>query len=139
MPSYEFIEHTAEIGVKATGRTREELFSHMAQGMFALIVPPDQVQPKSSVSVTAKAEGWDRLLVAWLKELLYLFDTRHFLGIDFKIKRMDATSIEAVATGETLDLNRHSVDKEVKAVTYCDLLLTQQPDGSWMAQVIFDI
>lgn len=139
MKPYEWIEHTAEIGVKAHGKTKEELFAHMAQGMFSLIVPPEQVQPKSSIPVAAKAEGWDRLLVAWLKELLYLFDTQHFLGRSFQIKRMDAASIEAVVTGETLDLDRHSVDKEVKAVTYCDLSLIQAPDGTWVAQVIFDI
>lgn len=136
---YEWIEHTAEIGVKATGKTKEELFAHMAQGMFSLIVPPEQVQEKSSISVSAKGQGSDELLLAWLKELLYRFDTQHFLGKSFQIQRMDAGSIEAVAVGETLDLNRHSIDKEVKAVTYCDLSLTQAPDGTWVAQVIFDI
>ncbi len=139
MIPYEVIEHTADIGIRSYGRTREELFAHMAQGMFSLIVPPEQVQPRSTVSITATADGWDRLLVAWLRELVVLFDTRHFLGRSFQIQRLDSTRVEAAVQGEPLDLSRHEVDKEVKAVTYCDLSLQQNPDGLWTAQVIFDI
>lgn len=139
MVPYEIIEHTADIGIKAYGRTREDLFSHMAEGMFSLIVPPEEVQSRRTVAVKATAEEWDLLLVAWLKELLFLFDTQRFLGKEFQITRLKLTQIEATVTGEDLDLSRHSVDKEVKAVTYCDLSLSQGPDGIWTAQVIFDI
>ena len=136
---YEVIEHTAEIGIKAYGRTREELFAHMAQGMLSLIVPPDEVESRTSVCVKAQADGWERLLVAWLRELLYLFDTQHFLGRSFEVHRLESTQIEATVSGESLDLERHRAEREVKAVTYCDLSLTQAPDGIWLAQVIFDI
>lgn len=136
---YEIIDHTADIGIRAFGRSRKELFSHMAEGMSSLIVPPEEVKPRRWVPIKAQAKDWDLLLVAWLKELLYLFDTQHFLGKEFRIQRLEPTEIEATVAGETLDLNRHSVDKEVKAVTYCDLKMTQGPDGTWMAQVIFDI
>lgn len=136
---YEIIDHTADIGIRAFGRSREELFSHMAEGMFSLVVPPEEVKPRRSVPIKAQANDWDLLLVAWLKELLYLFDTQHFLGREFQIQHLESTQIEAEVSGEPLDLSRHSVDKEVKAVTYCDLKMTQGPDGTWMAQVIFDI
>ncbi|MBI3318027.1 MAG: archease [Candidatus Omnitrophica bacterium] len=136
---YEVVEHTAEIGIKGRGRSRQELFAHMAEGMFSLIAPPEEVQPRQAVSVEAESDGWDRLLVAWLKELLYRFDTGRFLGRSFRITRLDPFRLEAVASGEPLDLSRHHVDKEVKAVTYCDLSIAEGPDGIWVAQVIFDI
>lgn len=139
MRPYEIVEHTADIGVRATGRTPEELFTHMAQGMFSLIVPPEEVQAgQKREIVKAQAEDWEALLVAWLKELLYLFDTRHFLPHSFAIRRLEPTKIEAELSGETLDPRRHSVDKEVKAVTYCGLALRQEADV-WSAQVILDI
>lgn len=140
MQPYEIVEHTADIGIRATGRSLEELFAHMAQGMFSLIVPPESVEERQSVPV--KAEGGpeqDRLLQAWLRELLYLFDTRHFLGKRFSIEALRPGRIEATVFGETLDPARHPVDKEVKAVTYCELGVEQLPDGTWRAQVIFDI
>ena len=111
----------------------------MAEGMFHLIVPPDEVQTRLSVRVKAQADDWDRLLVAWLRELLYLFDTQHLLGKSFQILRLESTELEATVSGEPLDLGRHHVDKEIKAVTYCDLSMAQGPDGLWIAQVIFDI
>ncbi len=139
MEPYEIVDHTAEIGIKAYGRTREELFAHMAQGMFSLIVPPEEVQAKIGREVTAHAEGWERLLISWLRELLYLFDTERFLGRSFTIQKLESTEVQAAVSGEILDFNRHHVDKEVKAATYCDLKLVKGPDGIWAAQVIFDI
>ena len=139
MIPYEITEHTAEIGVKAYGRTLEELFAHMAQGMFGLIVPPEQVRPSRTLLVRAVGEDRERLLVAWLKELLFRFDTGRFLGKGFQVRFPGPGRLEAEVTGEPLDLGRHAVDKEVKAVTYCDLAVAQRPDGVWSAQVVFDI
>ena len=139
MQPYEIVDHTAEIGIKACGRTQEELFSNMARGMFSLLVPPEQVEERSTLRVKAEGVDPERLLVAWLRELLFLFDTRRFLGKSFRIERLEAGRIEAAVSGEKLDLQRHSVDKEVKAATYCDLSLRQEPGGLWTAQVIFDI
>ncbi len=139
MVAYEIIEHTAEIGIKAYGRQLKELFAHMAEGMFSLIVPPEEVALRSTITVAAEAQDRDRLLVAWLRELLYRFDTEHFLARSFQIRVLEPTRIEAEAQGEILDFSRHHTDKEVKAVTYCDLFLTQGNDGIWSAQVIFDI
>lgn len=139
MVPYEIIEHPAEIGVKAYGQSREELFVHMAQGMMSLIVPPNEVQERDSMEVTAEAQGWDQLLVSWLKELLYRFDTERFLARSFEVNLLESNLIEVTARGEFLDPSRHHVDKEIKAVTYCDLALKQRPDGIWVARVIFDI
>lgn len=138
-PPYEIVEHTADIGIRAHGRSREELFAHMAEGVFSLIVPPEEVHATQTLPMRAQAEEWEGLLVAWLRELLYLFDTRRFLVKSAQVKRLEPTRIEAEVSGETLDPARHSVDKEVKAVTYCDLSLRQEADGGWTAQVIFDI
>ena len=139
MQPYEIVEHTADIGVKAYGRSREELFAHMAEGMFSLILPLEEVHPRQSVTVRAEGEGDERLLVAWLRELLYLFDTRHFLAKSFHIHRLESNQIEAAVSGEPWDEERHQLDKELKAVTYCDLAVSKNPDGTWSAQVIFDI
>jgi len=136
---YEIVEHTADIGIRATGRTPEELFEQMAEGMFSLIVPPEEVHPQITVSIQAQAQGQERLLVAWLRELLVLFDTERILGKSFKVRRLGEAQVQGTLSGEKLDLARHHVDKEVKAVTYCDLKVVRQEDGTWVAQVIFDI
>ena len=37
MRSYEPIDHTADMGIRAYGRTKKELFRNAAAGMFSLI------------------------------------------------------------------------------------------------------
>ena len=139
MKPYEVIEHTADIGIRATGRDLKELFAHTAQGMFSLVVPPEAVRETESREVVVSAQGgWEPLLFAWLRELLYLFDARHFLGKRFEIQVLEENRLKAIVWGESLDL-RHPVDKELKAVTYCEFSLRQESDGSWQAQVILDI
>ena len=139
MEPYEIVEHTADIGIRGSGRTPEELFANMARGVFSLVVPPEEVRPAEKRTVRAQADGWEGLLVAWLRELLYLFDAQHFLPASFTIRRLDPTAIEAELSGEALDPARHTLGREVKAVTYCDLSFQQGADGAWSAQVILDI
>ena len=139
MKPYEIIEHTADIGIRASGRSPEELFSRMAEGMFSLIVPPEQIRAVETRRIRVQADGWETLLVAWLRELLYRFDTEHFLGKEFQISRLSPVLLEAAVSGEKLDPGRHPLGREVKAVTYCDLSVQQTASGVWTAQVIFDI
>lgn len=139
MREYEIVDHTADVGVRAWGRTPEELYVHMAEGMFSLIVGPEEVRERKTVRVEARGQGEEGLLVAWLRELLFLFDTQHFVAKAFRIDRLEPGRVEAQVSGEKLDLSRHSPGREVKAVTYCDLAVTHQPDGTWVSQVIFDI
>ncbi len=139
MQPYEIVEHTADVGIRATGRSLEELFAHMAQGMFSLIVEPEGIRSRQTVSVSARAQDQQELLLAWLRELLYLFDTRHFIGSSFQVEELTPTRIQAAVGGEKLDPARHTVLKEVKAVTYHEFSMEKRPDGGWVAQVIFDI
>lgn len=139
MQPYEVVEHTADIGIRANGRSAEELFRHLAQGMMSLVAPPEQVKASETHVIRAEASGWEPLAVAWLRELLYLLDASHFIGKEFRITCLQPDRIEATVLGEGLDPERHSLDKELKAVTYCDLSVQQRPDGTWTAQVIFDI
>lgn len=136
---YEIVEHTADIGIRATGRTQEELFIEMARGMFSLIVAPEAVQARWTLRLRACGDQPEGLLVAWLRELLYRFDAEGFLGKEFRICRLKPPEIEAEVSGETLDRRRHPFEREIKAVTYCDLSVARSPEGIWSAQVIFDI
>jgi SHS2 domain-containing protein len=46
--------------------------------------------------------------------------------------------IVATARGEPIDLKRHEIDNEVKAITWCGLKVERSADG-WLAEVIVDI
>jgi len=70
---YEILEHTADKGVRAWGRTLEELFENAARGMYRLVVDPAGKKTDVSMPVAVEvSDPFDRsdLLVKWLRELI---------------------------------------------------------------------
>jgi SHS2 domain-containing protein len=137
MPRYLPIDHTADLGLQVWGRTLSELFANAAEGMCALCVELEAVQPREDLAVVA--EGYDReeLLVDWLRQLLYGIEVDHFLPCRFKILVLEDTRLEAVVRGEHYDPARHHWRTEIKAVTYHDLQIVQE-EGKWTVTVILD-
>ena len=145
MKSYEWIDHTADVGLRVYGKDLDELFVHAAKGLLDLIVVIGTVQKRMKVVVKVNASSLDELFVAWLRELLYLVSTRQMVMCDFQIRRLhqrkrttEPFQLEAEAWGEKIDLKTHILKKEVKAVTYHGLSLRQKKRG-WVAEVIFDV
>lgn len=138
MIPFEVLEHTADIGLRAYGNTLKEAFENAARGMFSLMVDPATVNASKKLVVRAEADDAESLLAAWLNELLYLFDSQYILMKDFDIKKWDEKScLEAVAYGESIDLNKHQFELDIKACTYHKLQITR--NKLWTCQVIFDV
>lgn len=136
--AYEVFEHTADIGIHAFGRTLPELFIHAAQGMESLMVAPEQV--RESVSREIAVEGHDlvSLLIAWLNELIFLFDTEYLLFRTFEINAFTEPSLRGRASGEPYDAQRHELSSAIKAVTWHEAAVEPTGDG-YKARIIFDI
>ncbi|RJQ43250.1 MAG: archease [Gaiellales bacterium] len=138
MKAFETIEHTADIGIRAFGSSREEVFENAATGMFSLITDLESVKPLDEYPVSVEAEDEEALLVEWLNELLYLYDSNSILFSRFRVTGMDANRVRGIALGEPLDPGRHRLDTDIKAVTY-HMLRIGRVDGNWSAEVIFDV
>lgn len=132
---YEEIEHTADVGIRAYGKTASAIFTSAAEGMFSLIADLKKVQATGEVEVRLSAEDLPRLLVAWLSELLFLHETQHLLFRRFQV-RIRGTSLRAHAWGEAIDKRRHELKLAVKAVTYHRLSVDLTRG---VAEVIFDV
>lgn len=135
---YEYIEHTGDLGFKAYGTTREALFSHAAEAFFEALVRLETVQEKEERLIEVEADALDELMVGWLSELLFLFDTETLLLRRFEITHMKDRSLKATVSGELMDPTRHEIKTGIKAVTYHRLYVKQRA-GIWEAQVILDI
>jgi len=79
----------------------------------------------------------DYLMLDWLSELLFTFETRHLLLSEFAVS-VDDEGLAAQARGELFDASRHRLEHEVKAITYHGLKV-EPTDGGWVAEVIVDI
>ncbi len=137
-PSYEAFEHTADIGLHAYGQTLPELFSNAAAGMESLMVAPEQLEQRVSREISAEGHDLVALLVAWLNELIFLFDTEYLLFTRFEIGEFTGTHLRATAWGEQYDAKRHELSSAIKAVTWHEASVESGADG-YKARIIFDI
>ena len=135
---YEFFDHTADVGLRASGATLAELLTRMAQGLTELIAEDSPLQPASSRSIRLTADSAEALLLAWLQELLFWFSTERFLPVQYELDEVSPTTLRGRVRGDTFDPSRHVQGREVKAITR-HLLKVQQRNGTWYGQVIVDI
>ena len=140
MGSFQILEHTGEIGILAYGRTLAQAFSQAARGMFSFMVELDYVEEREVRQVEVEGPDVEALLVAWLNELIYLFDVQELVFTRFQIQEMDDTFLKGFCYGEKLDVERHQFNIGPKAATYHMLEVKPESEASgWRARVIIDI
>jgi SHS2 domain-containing protein len=135
---FEILDHTADTGFRAWGATVAELFENSARAMLAISADLAAVEARSEKSIEVEGENYESLLVNWLNEILYLFDTDAFAPKDFRVDEITPTHLKARLTGERRDPKRHPWTLIVKAVTYYELRVEQR-NGRWESQVFLDI
>ncbi len=135
---YEVFEHTADVGLRVRADSLDALLVDAARGLFSLIVTNlDQVEAVQEKTIRIDGSEPDYLLFDWLNELLYTFEVDRLLLSEFAVS-VDPQGLTATCRGETMQLDRHEMDHEVKAITYHGLKVQQDDDG-WMAELIVDI
>jgi len=138
MKKYEFINHTADLGLKIRGSTAPELFENAGWAMFDILVNLRGVSCREQMELIVESEGWDELLADWLRKLLSQFNGYGYIFKTFKVEKIDKFRLQATVCGEKLNLKKHRLKTEIKAVTYHGLQVKRDVRG-WQAQVIFDI
>lgn len=135
---YEIIEHTADVGIRATGKNLEEALAEAARGMFALITGGGTIESRIERHISIAHTGdMELLLVDWLSELLYIHDVEHLVFGDFSVS-VDGKNLSATARGEVYDRKKHGYGVEIKAVTYHMLEIQTHKKGVTI-NVLFDI
>jgi len=134
---FEIIDHTADVGIIAYGGDIKQAFVNAARALFSLITELDNVEEVlyRDIEVTAPDEA--SLLVAWLNELIYLFDAESLIFNRFDIIKLNSTRLKARSYGERVDSSKHRLKTGVKAATYH--MLKVDADDGFRVQVLFDI
>lgn len=136
-PPFEVIEHTADVGITAHGRSPEELFTNAARGMMQFLIDPAAVRLVERRTRTVEAAEREGLLVNWLNDLLLLLNADGFVPADFEVKDLSDTRLRADVLGEPVDPARHRFRLDVKAATYHQLSILK--NAFWEARIIFDV
>jgi len=135
---FEFVDHTGDLGVRVFGQTLPELFQQAAEALTFIITDPETIQIKETRKILLEAKTDEELLITWLNELVYLFDTEGVLFKIFEVLSIHDHHLEALAQGEIYIEDRHPIKTTVKAATYHQLKI-EHHRGVWTAQVIFDL
>jgi protein archease len=138
MKTYEPIDHTADLGLWIYGSDSRDLFRHAGEAFTDLISETKKIRPTERRDIEVRGDSLEEMLVRFLKELLYLFETENLLFSKFTIKHLDDNLIQVEAHGEALDLAKHPFKTGIKAVTYHQLRI-EEWKGGLRATVIFDV
>ena len=134
---FEIIDHTADVGITASGATRKELFESAAAGMFSIIGDIDTVHAAMPRELTVTAADLPHLLAEFLKELLFILSVEKLMIAKVEVESCSDTKVRAIAYGEPISA-KHSFYTEIKAVTH-HRLTAGKVGGEWTATVLFDI
>ncbi len=126
---YDILPHTADGKFRAYGRTLEEAFANAALATASLMWDWSKVEARLSERVRVEGRDREQLLVRFLGELVYLFDTRRFLlarvgGLEIR-EAPGGWSLAAEFRGDTLS-DRYELYGGVKAVTYHDMKIEEE-------------
>ena len=133
---------TADIGLELAADSLDELFIAASEGMFAIIFGK-RPEPTSAVTKRPelRADSPEALLVDWLSELIYLFDTEGLIPERFRLTIM-TDETQSMVSGEVdfgrFDRERDQAEHEIKAVTYYKLNI-KKDDGLYRCHVVFDL
>jgi len=138
MKNYEFLEHTADLGIRVWGVDLKDLFINAASAMYDLVADITKVKPSRSVKVKLQAQDRDQLLRNWLSELLYYFHTKGMLLSEFQVEKVNGRRIISTAKGEEIDTTEHELRHDIKAVTFHNLKIEER-EGRLSTEIIFDV
>ena len=135
--TYEIVEHTADVGVRADGPTLEDAFRETTLGLLDITGTWAPERSGEDVDVSLSATDHGSLLVDWLGEVLYLQDARDSVVSGVSVDLVSESEVRGVVTLAP----RGDVSPEgtaVKAITYHQLAV-EHAQGAWQITVFVDV
>jgi len=135
---YEILDHTADVCVRVYGKSIGEVLKNAACAMMDMVTDREKVNPVEEIEIEAQGETEEELLVHWLQEILYFHQAKKMVFRDFEVILLNETRVKGKAFGENIDLEKHELSSDIKAVTYHNLKI-EPLDDRLKVDVVFDI
>ena len=138
-PPFETLEHTADIGLRAWGETREALFERCALGLAAILdrqLQTSGAQEVTPARVELEASDVEALLVEWMNEVLFALEDDEACLAAVRVQRVNERDLTAEL--DVARCPRAPEATELKAATYHQLSV-RRGDTGWEATVYFDV
>lgn len=134
--TYELLDHTADVGFRATGETLAEAFESATQAFADIVAYEDKPEPTDELRVEAEADDPEALLFDYLDRLIYTQDVEGVVVVDADVEAdqrsfcLDAV-LRITPIGDEAYL-------DIKAPTYSEML-AEKDDGGWALEAVLDI
>jgi len=142
MEKYHILEHTADGKFQAFGATLEEAFGNAALAVASLMWDWRKVEANISYPVGVEGHDLKQLLVRFLGEIIFLFETKSFiLGSIEELKisaRTGRLGLRARFLGDSVS-DRYELHGGVKAVTYHDMKIEKKAGRGYVIQAVVDM
>jgi SHS2 domain-containing protein len=142
---FRFLEDVAlaDAAFEASGETLAELFEAAARAVIETMVNPATVAVPWSRAVDLREDSPEALLFEWLSRIVYFKDAAGVVYHDARadIRKEDGAipwRLTGRLRGEPVDVARHELRADVKAVTK-HLYSLRREDNRWVARVVLDI
>ena len=142
-PRYRLIDHTADMAFDVEGADWPALLAE-ATGAVADILLEQREEGTETLDAVREIEvsGADRedVLVAWLNEVVVLFEDEGFLAREAHFAELSETRARGTLRGRELDFALEAPDRVIKAVTYHDLAVVPGTETTpWRATIVLDL
>ena len=132
--------HTGDLQILACGKSFEDALHDLTLGVIEFLFDRSSIKGRERFRFEVEADDLHELVINFFEEILFIFDTEHFVFSDVNIEEFsqgDRYKIVAELIGEKRT-ERHIVKTEIKAVTYAKQIVEKR-GNEWMLQVVFDI
>lgn len=139
LKKYRLTKHQSELAVRVIGNSQADLFANSALALFdVMLADMGKVEPRERLPLEVEGTDRDDLMVNWVRELLYLYQSSGYLLKEFRVHQVKDTLVKAEVAGEKLDPDRHEIRQEIAAVAFHKSRMEKTGD-QWTAHLIFEV
>ncbi len=147
---FEFIDHTADAAMRLRAPDSTGLLEAATAGLLSLYTGSNRSHGRQAAtadeamsrhSLRLDASDGEGLIVTYLNELIYLFDTQGLLTVAIDIDQLklaEPALLVASITCRRWDPGHEILATEVKAATYHDIAIKRDAEGL-SVDVVFDL
>jgi SHS2 domain-containing protein len=132
---YEFVSHTAEVGLRVEAGCLEDLFRAALEGMAEWLMPSIERVIDARAEVSVESPLPETVLVDFLADALTRSQVEKVVYFDAEFRVLEPQRVEATLLGRRVE----SFHDDIKAVTYHGASIRQPEPGRYESELILDI
>lgn len=140
--AYTELDHPSDLFLEIHGRDVPELVENALFALYDQMAEIEGFEPRRAQTLEVTGAALDEAVRSLLAEALYRFEADGFVAADGEVAVSGGPEgpwcLTARLWGEDADRQRHTLLREVKAVTYHQLSVSCT-DGGWQATILLDL